>query len=363
MRIKVTVRRFPDRKALQLRWTDPVTGKARTQSAETSDKSEAEEKRADLEYQLNHGLHSEPLKVTWAAFRGAFEAEYLPNVRKNTRRCYADALDLFEEIAAPKQLASLTARQASAFVAGMRAFAVPRRGGITAYKSSTIATNVQYLKGALSWAVRQGLLAELPEFPAIRTMPPTPQPVPAELYERLRGATNRVQLLAYFSCAWLAGLRRNEAYHLQWEQSEDKPYLDLGRRRVVFPAISVKGARDQWVPLCDELRAELEALPRQGQGVFRFGCCAENMSAIVERVAKRARVRLSYKSLRRGFGCRYAARVPAQVLQRLMRHADINTTLRFYCGMDEAVEAAVFGAGNSQGNTHAKNPEISGVSG
>jgi hypothetical protein len=50
------------------------------------------------------------------------------------------------------------------------------------------------------------------------------------------------------------------------------------------------------------------------------------------------------KSLRHGFGCRYAARVPAQVLQKLMRHASIKTTTDYYTNVDDAAIAAVLGA-------------------
>jgi hypothetical protein len=47
------------------------------------------------------------------------------------------------------------------------------------------------------------------------------------------------------------------------------------------------------------------------------------------------------KTLRKGFGCYYAQRESAHVLQKLMRHADIKTTLRYYVNFDNAVEAAV----------------------
>jgi hypothetical protein len=48
-------------------------------------------------------------------------------------------------------------------------------------------------------------------------------------------------------------------------------------------------------------------------------------------------------SLRKGFGCRYAAKVPAQVLQKLMRHSNIKTTMDYYANVDDAVEQAVLG--------------------
>ena len=58
------------------------------------------------------------------------------------------------------------------------------------------------------------------------------------------------------------------------------------------------------------------------------------------------------KTLRRGFGCRYAGKVPAQVLQKLMRHANIKTTMDYYANVDEAAEAAILGEQrNSSRNT------------
>jgi integrase len=63
----------------------------------------------------------------------------------------------------------------------------------------------------------------------------------------------------------------------------------------------------------------------------------------VVRLAKRAGVKLTSHSLRKGFGCRYAGKVPAQVLQRLMRHARISTTMAYYANVDEAVLEAVLG--------------------
>ncbi len=47
-------------------------------------------------------------------------------------------------------------------------------------------------------------------------------------------------------------------------------------------------------------------------------------------------------SLRKVFGRRYADKVPAQELQRLMRHRDICTTMDYYANVDAAVEEAVF---------------------
>jgi hypothetical protein len=39
----------------------------------------------------------------------------------------------------------------------------------------------------------------------------------------------------------------------------------------------------------------------------------------------------------------YAGKVPAQVLQKLMRHSNIKVTMTYYANVDDAVEDAVLG--------------------
>lgn len=74
------------------------------------------------------------------------------------------------------------------------------------------------------------------------------------------------------------------------------------------------------------------------------------ISERVRYLAKKAGERIDYKALRRGFGCRYAGKVPAQVLQKLMRHRKIETTMTYYANVDDAVEAAVLGTRNNSRN-------------
>jgi integrase len=141
----------------------------------------------------------------------------------------------------------------------------------------------------------------------------------------------------------------SEAFLLEWKETTEAPYLDFARDRIILPAEYVKADRDQWLPLDAELKAALEALPRRGRKVFRFVnsrgelLLAGGVSQRVVKLAGRAGVKLTMKALRRGFGCRYAGKVPAQVLQKLMRHAKISTTLDYYANLDDAVEQAVLG--------------------
>jgi integrase len=67
------------------------------------------------------------------------------------------------------------------------------------------------------------------------------------------------------------------------------------------------------------------------------------MSQRIIKLARKAGVKLSMHALRRGFGCRYAGRVPAQVLQKLMRHSNISITMDYYANVDQAAMEAVLG--------------------
>jgi integrase len=82
------------------------------------------------------------------------------------------------------------------------------------------------------------------------------------------------------------------------------------------------------------------------------------MSQRSRRFAQRAGVRIAMKTLRRGFGCRYAGKVHAQVLQRLMRHSAIKITRKYYANVDGAVEEAVLGPRHNRLHIKAPRPAV-----
>jgi integrase len=361
-RVTVWVQRFKDRAHLMLQWIDPDTGKRKSKSAETADDREAEQARADLEYELNHGRYQEASRMTWERFRELFEAEYLPNVRPRTRLIFDNAFDLFERICNPKALRAVTERTVSAFAAGLRKMPGHSRAGL---HPNTVRTRLRFLRSALNWAVRQKLLPECPVFPVIKVPKKKPQPVPSESFERLLAKARDPEMRAFLLCGWLAGLRLKEAQALEWAQSAEAPWVDFTRNRIWLPGGFVKAAEDQWVPLDPELQAALESLPRHGRKVFRFVAKGTDrplsqpaLSCRVIALAKKAGVRLSMHTLRKGFGCRYAGKVPSQVLQKLMRHSSITLTMDYYANVDAAVEEAVLGPQRNSSRNSA--PETAG---
>jgi integrase len=356
-RVVVWVQHMADRPYLMLQWHDPVTGQRKSKSAETCNPIDADLKRADLEYELNHGLYQTASKMTWERFRDLFEEEYLPNLRPDTQERYRDVFDLFEELAKPRRLRSINERTVSAFAAALRRKPTYNRVGLM---PSTIRVTLQFLRTALNRGKGQKMIPACPKFPSVKVPRKKPQPVPAESFERLLAKAPDSNMRAYLLTGWLAGLRLSEALALEWEETQAAPYLDLARDRIILPAEFVKAVEDQWVPLPALLRQTLEALPRHGKKVFRFVAkdghilTANGVSERVIGLAKRAGVKLSMHSLRKGFGCYYAGKVSAQVLQKLMRHGDIKTTMTYYANVDAAAEEVIrHDERNSQRNTPA----------
>jgi integrase len=346
--VVVWVQHCGDRPYLDLRWHDPVTGRPKRRSAKTCNPLDAERKRAALEYELNHGLYREASRMQWDRFRTLFEAEFVAGKRPDTRKNYRVTLDLFERHCAPRSLRSVTERTVSSFAAALRSR--PGKHG-EPQKASTIKVRLQYLHTVLQWAVSQKLLPECPTFPRVKVPKQRPRPTPAESFERLlTKAGDDLHMRAYLLCGWKAGLRLNEALALEWEETDQAPWLDPARGRIWLPAGFVKAVEDQWVPLDPDLYAALDLLPRRGSKVFHFVEARSGKPvgdvAVCNRIAelaRRAGVRLTMKELRKGFGCTYAGKVPAQVLQKLMRHSNIRVTMDYYANVDEAAMRAVLG--------------------
>jgi integrase len=341
------VQHFGDRPHLMLQWHDPVTGQRRSKSAGTCNPLDAERIRADLEYEINNGLHQQAARMSWERFRELFEAEYFPGLREETRLVYGRTFTLFERLTSPGSLSGITERTVSAFAAKL--YKQRGRGPTGLMAPLTVKIHLQFLRSALSWAARQKLIPEVPEFPAVKVPKRRPQPVAAEAFERLLAKADG-QTRAFLLCGWLAGLRRNEALELRRSETDRAPWVDFSRKRVWLPAGFVKAVEDQWVPLDPLLEQALLALPDRGPRVFFFLSETTGRplspSAVSQRISKLAReagVLLSMKILRRGFGCRYAGKVPAQVLQRLMRHSNIAVTMDYYANVDQAVDEAVLG--------------------
>jgi len=155
--------------------------------------------------------------------------------------------------------------------------------------------------------------------------------------EKLLRATKDDRYRAALLLAYEAGLRAGELRGLQWTDIKDgiltvRRALDKCSNEVTAP----KHNKTRTVPLSPRLAEVLERLPRRGvwtlaepDGSF---VTYDDLSRTVNEIYGLAEVVRPAKplhSLRHTFGTLMAKQVPLPVLQRLLGHADIKTTLRY----------------------------------
>jgi integrase len=351
MPIKVKIIK-PKRGNLVLRWTSPENGRVCETSARTLDRREAERKAGQLQADLDHGRHVKPSHLLWSDFRNRYEHEKMTTFARGKNGPGQSALNHFQRVINPKYLANATATTISHFQAQLRGAGM---------KDTTIATHLRHLRAALSWGHAMGLLPLMPrvEQPkhakGQRLM--RGRPLAAEEFERMLDAVPKVrpndpkQWTRLLTGLWLSGLRLGEALELSWEL-DGRLFVDLAGKhpQLRIWAEAEKGRRDRKLPLTPDFAEWLLQTPQpQRTGIvfpieaahheqmhdkyISHTICAIGKNAAII-VNKEAGKYASAHDLRRSFGTRWAKRVMPAVLQKLMRHSAIETTLRYYADID-----------------------------
>jgi integrase len=374
-----------------MRYIDPVTGKQVAKSAGTRDREKAIGKAAVWQDELNSGRYKAPSKLSWAEFREKYEAERLITMAMTGRRSVTSAFNHLERAINPDRLRKLTTPVMGRFVAELRK---PRKilkadgkeETLSPIREATIACYLRSIKAALRWAERMGLLAVLPRFDMPDAGEAKGRALSGEEYDRLLAAVSKVRPRdnapweQFIRGLWLSGLRLGEALALSWDL--DAPLaVDLSGK---FPALQIakraqKSRKAERWPLPPDFAEWLLQTPegnRTGR-VFRLPSLRNGQpisqtktGILVAKMGKAARIvvakdpdtgKVKYASahdLRRSFGTRWAKKVMPAVLQKLMRHADIATTMKYYVQIgadDVAAELwAKFPAGDTPGDIYPK---------
>jgi integrase len=160
---------------------------------------------------------------------------------------------------------------------------------------------------------------------------------------------------------WLSGLRRSEALTLSWDQDEAF-CVSLADEVFVIRAEGQKSGKAETCPMAPDFVAWLREIPEDERTGRVFSLIdirtnqpltPERVTAVMESIGKATGVKVGTRSkkskegkvetvpafagchsYRRGFGSKWARRVSPSVLRCLMRHADINTTMKYYVTMD-----------------------------
>jgi integrase len=347
VRYSVKLRKKPDRDSYLLYYVDPISKREVSRSAKTTDKREAERAAALWEQELvqYNGVDGSG----WQAFRDRFDDEKLAFLAVKSRAAYTTALNAFAQRCPVTSLKQVDASLISKFAAMLSR---------EDYPHATIKNYLTHLQAALRWAERMGLIRKAPTF----NMPPggkrahmRGRPLTSRELGRMLRACRQLHPRDFrewrrlVKLLWLTGLRLGEALELSWQDPpltvnlDAKPYPLL-----VIQSEGQKSRHDTAVPLAPDAAAWLGRVdPELRKGLVvdvrnsvgnRYS--AEKLSDEICQIGKHAKVITSengkdvkYASahdLRRSFGTRWALRVKPLTLQKMMRHTDLSTTLRFY---------------------------------
>lgn len=321
-----------------LEWIDDA-GRRRSRSTGSTNRRIVEQMRADLEYELNHGMFHEKSRLTLGEFCELYRSEHLDGLRPRSREKASHVLKSFQGIAGAVRLATIDENTLAAFVVRLRR-----------QKKApwTVRNYVGVVRAALRWAAARKLIDRVPAFPPVKVPTLRPRAVPSEAFDRFYGALRCPQERALAALGWWAGLRLLEAYELRRTASRRWPYVSADK--IIVPAAFSKNSTDQWVPIHPRIAEALAAVPvrRGSPRYFLLRSAIDGKpitrSGLTHRFrtrAKSAGVRMSFHSLRRGFGSRLAASQPAAVVKQLMRHSSLDLTMAFYANVDAGLAGAV----------------------
>ena len=384
---KVYVVKRRDRNRYILRYRDPKTNLVVKKTTDiklnqAKGLKEAEQEAATLEAALWQGKYVTPSDLDWEAFTARYCKEKLNRLAPKTKKKALLVLDRVASELHPKRPASITFERLSFFKGLLE------EGNVS---DTTIQSYFAHLKASLKWAADLGIIARAPKFPKIErakrsngTTPHRGRGITKEELERMQVAvdilfadkekgtsvvcreSDRIAWKQYLEALWLSGLRLEESFALSWNEWEQVRVVIVGKGRLKecqlhIDAEGQKNHETQRLPLAHDFSQWLLSIPaseRSGK-VFSFpGECnkqiqtGEAVGKLVSKLGKMAKVVVaqgkgkptkfaSAHDLRRSFGDRWALEIQPAALRELMRHRELDTTMRYYVGITAANVSAI----------------------
>lgn len=390
--IRVKVTKKQDRRYFTMYYDCPVTGKRHQRTTKTTTRRDAERQGAKWEAELREGRYKPASNILWAEFRTRYEAEVLPGLKEKTRNIVRTVFNAVEKYLGVARLRDLNGARLSDMQAKMRADGLAEAsigsywGHLRAALRWAVRTDLMMAAPSVALTKRgkgskmKGRAITAEEFDrmldkvevallAVSTRKPAASPEPGEASPKrkltaeskarhkaakeLSAAVVAPQWRRLLRGLWLGGLRLGEALNLSWDD-ERKICVDFsaGVPRLRIPAHLQKSGEEQLYSLAPEFALFLMETPeaertgpvfplpslRSGMECRQVGwvskvlsMAGEKANIVVNRDAKSGEVKFaSAHDLRRSFGTRWAGQVMPAVLKDLMRHADIQTTMKFY---------------------------------
>ena len=362
--IKVYVLKLPDRADWVMRYLDPMTNKHVKRTTRTIKKREAERMAAKWEAELQEGRYQKSSLMSWDEFVQEHDKHILSGMKKGTAGAYESSLNVFKRLANPLRLTDITTGRMTAFATKLR-----EQGRSPA----TVARHLRHLQVIFRWAKRQGYLQTVPsvEMPK-QSKGMRGRPITLEEFERMIVSVPKAvgELAAdsyrfYLQGLWASGLRLEESLTLRWDEAPGAIVVELGGRRPMLriPAEAEKGGTHRLLPITPEFAELLATIPEDerrgrvfklltkvgepakptrhvvGPRVADIGRAAGVVTDQREKKGELVKEFASAHDLRRAFGFRWSRRVMPTILRELMRHESIETTMKYYVGVNAEATA------------------------
>lgn len=360
------------RKYLYLRYTDPVTGQKIEKSSGTSKKREATKAAGEWQTELRNGIAAIRSRVTWAAFREAYQEHVDTTLAEKTGELVFSSFNVIENHMRPDKLNRITAQWVTRF---------QKRLLDEGRRPATVESHCRHLKAAMNWSKDQGWLLSVPKFSKLKKAKSAKvmkgRPVTGEEFDRMLDAVDGLPERQHDSLKfllrglWYSGLRLGEALGLTWDQWADGIRVDTSGKYTVLliPSDGEKGGKDRTYPITPDFEEFLFSVPPEDREGYVFspelyrGVCRrlDTVSKALSALGESAGIKVDERTvtnkktkkkvtknvwasahdLRRAFGERWAKRVMPMVLKELMRHESVTTTEKYYVGIN-AQETAKF---------------------
>ena len=337
-----------------LQWKDPVTGKRRSQTSQFSTKAKATKEAGQLEESLNNRLPTGTGSIQWSHFVEEYTENHLQSLKKTSQDRAEGVISVFESIASPQFLRSVTGSVLSSYCAKLRT---------NGHSEATIATHMRTLRAALQWALDAGHIKEIPPIPKIaraRKKRAKGRPLTDAEFYRFVGAIQDVPSISVNAREnwgrlliglWYSGLRLGEALALTWGKSgshETDLWIDMSGE---FPLMGIvaeseKGFEDRLLPLTPDFGRWLLRVPKEKRQGWVFPITKHrypdlrnmrSVSKVITLIGEASGIVVnaqgkfaSAHDLRRSFGLRWSHKAFPAEHKELMRHASIQTTEDYY---------------------------------
>ena len=244
-----------------------------------------------------------------------------------------------------KTVADITRKDIENFVGHHKA-----RGEV---KNNTIWHYVTDLRAALNWAVKEDIIPSNPvnkaDLSLIKNRKFVKMPLDPRLVDKAAEALEGQDRI-YFDCLRWTGLRKDEANRLRWTDLE----LDREPGLMMVPGTKTEDSASV-LPLCPALTKVLQALKTVSEGcqwVFpgqsgkTEGKKVYGRTRMFERIYSKTGIKLVPKDLRDYFASEVSSKVDdPNVIMRLLRHTNLNTTTKYLRVVETRMAAAVKGLG------------------